>query len=177
MHCAISWATWDSILLAVWPKPIAGGKANKSIISTCRIARVSHSITLEGAEQTSLSRVLLERRNVPGLLGEEVPRGYGAASASAAHRRASFRRFRGGACLLPAKAGRGDVAAEGALRRAGVLPRLPWPARGGAHAGRAHRRRCPHGSVLGLWRGRLVAYHLCHGPHRLRAYRGLRLGR
>src|SRR4051794_37851175 len=110
MHCAISWATWDSILFAVWGKPIVGDKARKSIISACRIARVSHSITLEGARQTSLSRGLLERADVPGLLGEEISRGHGAARTSAAHARASLRRLGGRARVLPAPPGRRDVA-------------------------------------------------------------------
>src|SRR3989442_10368954 len=98
----------------------AGPSARNSIIARCRIARVSHTAG-EGAAEDRVPRVVLERAAVPDLLGEGIPRGDGAARASAAHRGASLRRVRGGHRVLPAPARRCDVAAESALSFASLF--------------------------------------------------------
>src|SRR5258706_7362271 len=79
--------------------------------------------TVARAAEARLPGVVLEREALPDLLGEGILRGDGAALVSAAHRRASLRRVGGGARLLPQAARRRDVAAQRALRRAGLLSR------------------------------------------------------
>src|SRR3954467_2775313 len=80
---------------------------------------------LESSAEDRLPRVVLERAAIPDLLGEGIPRGDGAAASPAAYGGAPLRRFARRHRLLPAAPRRGDVAPEGALRRADLLPRVP----------------------------------------------------
>src|SRR2546429_9194266 len=98
-------------------------------------SRPKGSRSREGAAQARLPGVVLGRADVPAFLGETVPRGDGAARPAAADGSAPFRRLGRRARLLPAPPRRPDVAAEGALRWAGVLPRFSWRAVRGGRGG------------------------------------------
>src|SRR3954470_12008491 len=116
----------------------AGAAARASIIRTCRMRRVSHTVLYsgdEGAAQARLPRVVLGRGAVPAVFRQGVSRWHGAACSSAAHGGAPLRRFGRRSGLLPAPPRRRHVATEGAVRCAGLLPRLPWRAGLGARRG------------------------------------------